>query len=136
MRQIKYIIIHCAATREGKDFCAKDIDRWHRARGWAKIGYHYVIKLDGTIEKGRAEAEIGAHCVGVNYTSIGVCYIGGLAADGRTPKDTRTLAQRAALRKLVKQLREKYPQAQVYGHNHFSKLKACPCFDVEAEFKH
>ena len=81
MRQIKYIIIHCSATAEGKDFGAKDIDRWHRARGWNGIGYHYVIRLDGTIEKGRDVSKVGAHCAGVNSISVGVCYIGGLAAE-------------------------------------------------------
>ena len=81
MRQIKYIILHCTATREGKAFTAADIDRWHRARGWNGIGYHYVVRLDGTVEHGRPEAQIGAHCVGVNATSIGVCYVGGLAAE-------------------------------------------------------
>ena len=135
MRQIKYIIIHCSATAEGKDFCAKDIDRWHRARGWNGIGYHYVVRLDGTIEKGRDVSKVGAHCAGVNSISVGVCYIGGLAADGRTPKDTRTPQQRDALHKLIKQLRVKYPQARIVGHNHFNKAKACPCYDVEAECK-
>lgn len=133
--KVKFIIVHCSATAEGKDFCAKDIDRWHRAKGWDGIGYHYVVKLDGTVETGRPETKVGAHCAGVNGMSLGVCYIGGLAADGRTPKDTRTVAQKAALVALVKRLKAKYPQARVVGHHYFNKGKACPCFEAEKEFK-
>ena len=134
MRTIKYIILHCSATREGKPFTAADIDRWHRARGWNGIGYHYVVRLDGTVENGRPEAQIGAHCAGVNATSIGVCYVGGLAADGLTPKDTRTPQQRVALLALLKRLKAKYPRARILGHNHFNKGKACPCFDAAREY--
>ena len=71
------IIIHCSATREGQDIKAKTIKQWHLRRGFADIGYHYIIDLDGTIEKGRDESLVGAHCVGKNAISIGVCYIGG-----------------------------------------------------------
>lgn len=133
MRAIKEIIVHCSATAAGKDFTAADIDRWHKQQGWECIGYHYVVRLDGTIETGRAEAKVGAHCYGRNSTSIGVCYIGGLAADGKTPADTRTTAQRAALLALVKRLRAKYPTAKVYGHRDFA-AKACPCFDAKKEY--
>lgn len=78
MRTINQIIIHCSATPEGRDYTAADIDRWHRQRGFHGIGYHYVIRLDGTIEHGRPVEQIGAHCKGHNATTIGVCYIGGL----------------------------------------------------------
>ena len=88
MNKVMYLILHCAATPEGKSFTAKDIDKMHKQRGFKKIGYHYVIDLDGTIEKGRAENEIGAHCIGYNSKSIGICYIGGLAKDSKTPKYT------------------------------------------------
>ena len=84
MNKVMYLILHCAATPEGKSFTAKDIDKMHKQRGFKKIGYHYVIDLDGTIEKGRAENEIGAHCIGYNSKSIGICYIGGVAKDGTT----------------------------------------------------
>lgn len=133
MRKINEIIIHCSATAEGKDFNASDIDRWHKQRGFKKIGYHYVIKLDGTIEKGRGEEEIGAHCTNHNRNSIGICYIGGLAKDGKTPKDTRTEAQKSALWKLLLKLIIKYPDAIIYGHREFAN-KACPCFDVQKEY--
>lgn len=134
MRTINEIIVHCTATPEGKDFKAKDIDRWHKERGWEKIGYHYVIDLDGTIEKGRGENEVGAHCSGRNAHSIGVVYVGGLAKDGKTPKDTRTDKQKEALWKLLIALIIKYPNATIHGHCEFSS-KACPCFNVKEEYK-
>ena len=129
MRQIDYIVIHCSATVKGKNFKAADIDRWHRQRGFNKIGYHYVIDLDGTVEVGRPEDEVGAHVQGHNSRSIGICYIGGLDNDLK-PLDTRTPEQKAALKKLVMDLLSRYPNAKVVGHYYFSK-KACPCFDVE-----
>lgn len=134
MRNINEIIIHCSATAEGKDFNAADIDRWHKQRGFKKIGYHYVIKLDGTIEKGRGVEEIGAHCLNHNKNSIGVCYIGGLASDGKTPKDTRTPEQKKALWKLIVELLIKYPNATIHGHREFAN-KACPCFDAKKEYQ-
>jgi len=133
MRKITEIIIHCAATPEGSSFCAADIDRWHRKRGFRCIGYHYVIKLDGTIEEGRPLPEPGAHCIGHNEHSIGVCYIGGVAKDGHTPKDTRTEKQKAALYYLLRRLKTQYPDAEIHGHRDFAK-KACPSFDAAAEY--
>ena len=129
MRQIKELILHCSATPEGRDYTVKDIDRWHRARGWKCIGYHYVIYRDGSIHRGRPIAEAGAHCQGHNAQSIGICYIGGLDKDGRTPKDTRTPQQKTALRTLVKQLQADFPGARLHGHNDFAP-KACPSFSV------
>jgi N-acetylmuramoyl-L-alanine amidase len=132
MRKIDKIIIHCTATIEGKDFKAKDVDIWHKAKGWRCIGYHYLIDLDGTIEKGRPDEEVGAHCANYNKHSIGVCYVGGLDKN-KKPKDTRTQAQKDALWKLLIDLLTKYPDAIIYGHNELSK-KACPCFDCEKEY--
>lgn len=132
MRRIDEIIIHCTATIEGKDFRAKDINKWHKQRGWKGIGYHYVVDLDGTIEKGRPESEIGAHTVGHNRYSIGVVYVGGLDKNGK-PKDTRTEEQKEALLEILRQLLSKYPKATIHGHNEFAK-KACPCFDVRKEY--
>ena len=134
MRKINEIIVHCAATPEGKNFKAADIDRWHRERKMKCIGYHYVVDLDGTVEPGRPESEIGAHCLGHNQSSIGVCYVGGLAADGKTPKDTRTATQKEALLALLKKLRAKYPKASIHGHRDFA-AKACPSFDATTEYK-
>ena len=126
---IKEIIIHCSATPAGRDVTAADIDGWHRERGFRCIGYHYVVRLDGTIEKGRKEGEPGAHCLGHNGVSIGVCYIGGLTKTGNQPADTRTPAQREALRRLVAELKSRYPGVTVHGHREFAR-KACPCFDI------
>ena len=134
MRKINEIIVHCAATPEGKNFKAADIDRWHRERKMKCIGYHYVVDLDGTVEPGRPESEIGAHCLGHNQYSIGVCYVGGLAEDGKTPKDTRTVTQKEALLALLKKLRAKYPKASIHGHRDFA-AKACPSFDATTEYK-
>lgn len=128
MRSINEIIVHCTATRAGRHYTVADIDRWHRQRGFRCIGYHWVVYLDGTIHPGRPEAEAGAHCLGHNARSIGICYVGGLDAEGK-PADTRTPAQRAALQTLVALLRNRYPGVTVHGHREFAP-KACPCFDI------
>jgi N-acetylmuramoyl-L-alanine amidase len=129
MRTINKIIIHCSATAEGHPFTVNDIDRWHRQRGFRCIGYHFVIYLDGSVHQGRPIAEVGAHCLGQNANSIGICYIGGCAADGKTPKDTRTQAQKSALIRLITELRQQFPNATIHGHRDFAN-KACPSFDV------
>ena len=133
MRLINKIIIHCSATPEGKDFTASDIQVWHVKRGFNEIGYHFVIDLDGTVEHGRNIQRVGAHCLGQNRNSIGICYIGGLAEDGKTPKDTRTEAQKKSLLLLLKELKAKYPRVTIHGHNEYA-AKDCPCFDVKAEY--
>lgn len=134
MRDIKKIIIHCTATPRGREVTVSDIDRWHRARGWAGIGYHYVIYPNGAIHPGRPEHKAGAHCAGHNASSIGIVYVGGLETDGVTPADTRTEAQRSSIRTLVSGLRSRFPGATIHGHNEFA-AKACPCFDVASEFQ-
>ena len=133
MRKINKIIVHCSATPEGRDYTVADIDRWHRQRGFKCIGYHYVIYRDGSVHTGRPLEQIGAHCTGQNTGSIGICYIGGCAADGKTPKDTRTDAQKLALSVLVHDLATRY-KAKVYGHREFAN-KACPSFDVAREYE-
>lgn len=131
MRKIDKIILHCAATPEGKDFTVKDIRNWHLQRGFSDIGYHFVIYRDGTVHGGRSVEFAGAHTLGQNKNSIGICYIGGCTADGKTPKDTRTPEQRFALFKLVYELMQKYnlPISNVFGHREFAN-KACPSFDM------
>ena len=137
MRKINKIIIHCAATPEGKDYTVEQIRSWHttpkpKGNGWRDIGYHFVIYRDGSVHPGRPIEQIGAHTSGYNVNSIGICYIGGCAKDGKTPKDTRTEAQRSALVKLVTELRAKFPGATVHGHNEFAN-KACPSFNVQKD---
>lgn len=117
MRKINKIIIHCSATPENRYFSAADIKRWHLQRGFITIGYHKVVLLDGTVEDGRPIEHAGAHCLGHNADSIGICYIGGLDADGKKPKDTRTTAQKKALRLLINDLRHRFGSIPVYGHN-------------------
>lgn len=133
MRQINEIIVHCTATREGQNFKVEDINRWHKQRGWNMIGYHYVVYLDGTIHQGRSEDQIGAHCLKHNTNSIGVVYVGGLDANGN-PKDTRTEAQKQGLRKLLTELKRKYPKATIHSHKDFAP-KVCPSFDATKEYK-
>ncbi len=132
-RKVNRIIIHCSDTKEGMDFKAADIDRWHKERGWNGIGYHYVVDLDGTVEKGRDLEKAGAHCQGYNQHSVGICYIGGKGKDGK-PEDTRTEAQKSALWGLLRELIVKYPTATIHGHREFS-AKDCPCFDVGEEYR-
>ncbi len=147
MRTIKHIVLHCTATVEGVNINAKDIDAWHKKRGWKGIGYHYVILLDGTIEVGRPEKEIGAHVKGHNKHSIGVATVGGLDKN-LAPKDTRTPAQKEALVFLLKKLKAKYKKAEILGHRDFSKdqngngiiepfefMKMCPCYNGKEEYK-
>lgn len=132
MRKINKIIIHCSATPEGRKVSVSDINNWHIQKGYAKIGYHYVIYLDGTIHPGRGEEIPGAHTIGQNANSIGICYIGGVDKNMK-PKDTRTPEQKIALHDLVRALKTKYPGATVHGHNEFA-AKACPSFNVKKEF--
>jgi N-acetylmuramoyl-L-alanine amidase len=133
MRPINRIIIHCTATPEGRHHTAADIDRWHRERGWAGNGYHFVIQLDGTRETGRPIEQAGAHVRGHNADSIGVVYVGGCDA-AMKPKDTRTDAQKTALLCLLWELKGKHPNAQIIGHNDLDKGRDCPCFDARTEY--
>ncbi len=135
MRQIKQLIVHCSATREGQDISVDTIRKWHvEDRGWSDIGYHFYIDINGRVEKGRDIAKIGAHCKGKNRNSIGICYCGGVEADGKTPKDTRNEDQKKSLRILIKTLKSLFPQAVVHSHNDFAN-KACPSFNATEEYK-
>ena len=133
-RRINEIIVHCSATPEGRDYTVADIRQMHKAQGWVDIGYHYLIYRDGSIHEGRNVDLVGAHCQGHNAQSIGVCYVGGVASDGKTPKDTRTTAQKDTLVHLLMQLVCLYPDATIRGHRDFA-AKACPSFDATREYK-
>ena len=146
-RTINEIIIHCSATKEGEDYSVADITKWHKRRGFTTIGYHYVVYRDGSVHEGRNINISGAHCSGHNTRSIGICYIGGLAQDGKT-KDTRTEKQKKALLALLKDLKKLYPKAKIIGHRDtspdrngngiiepFEWIKGCPCFDAKTEYK-
>lgn len=132
MRTINEIIVHCTATRASQKVTVADVTRWHKQRGFATIGYHYLVDQAGNVFPGRPEATPGAHCLGHNAKSIGIAYCGGLDASGK-PADTRTEPQRAALLGLLTELKQKYPSASIHGHRDFAQ-KACPCFDATNEY--
>jgi len=133
MRQIDNLVIHCADTPDGVYFDVDDIRKWHvEERGWSDVGYHYIVLLDGQIQKGREDKTQGAHVGGHNKNSIGICYIG-----GGHGVDTRTTPQKASLVHLISTLRRLYPDSVVLGHRDFEGVtKACPCFDAENEYKY
>lgn len=134
MRKIEEIIVHCTATKPSVDWGAKEIKNCHvNDKGYADIGYHYVVRLNGFIEHGRAEWRQGAHCYGHNRHSIGVVYVGGLNQLGEAA-DTRTPAQKASLEQLLKELVQKY-KCPIHGHNEYSS-KDCPCFNAFEEYRH
>lgn len=132
---VKYLIVHCSATREDRDYTVEQLRRDHLARGFIDIGYHYYIRKDGTVTRHRRLTEVGAHCRPYNRCSIGVCYEGGLASDG-SPKDTRTPYQRTALVKLLTDLKRRFPDALIRGHCEMRGAvpKACPCFRPSREY--
>ena len=144
MREIKEIHIHCSATREGHAITADEIRKWHKARGWSDIGYHYIIGFQ-QVEFGRPLHRIPASAKGHNKSSAALAYVGGLDANGK-PKDTRTPRQKELLVKIIKQLKAKYPKAKIHGHRDLSIdrdgdgvekhefMKMCPCFDAEVEY--
>lgn len=153
-RKVNQIAVHCSATNEGKAYTVSDIDAWHKARGFTKqkisghyCGYHFVVALDGTIMCGRDLREIGAHVSGYNSNSVGVCYIGGLDANGKA-KDTRTPAQKESMAWLIAELKHILNISKVQGHRDYSPdkngngiiesfewIKDCPCFNAIPEYK-
>lgn len=135
MRTITLIVIHCSAVRPGQQSSAKKINDWHHDRGFQNgIGYHYVVRRDGSIELGRPLEMIGAHVVGHNRHSIGICYEGGLNSFGEDA-DTRTPEQKVTLRKLLEELHRKFPKALIVGHRDLNPGKKCPCYDVISEYR-
>ncbi len=133
MRTISEIIIHCSAITPEQQSSASDIDVWHKKKGWSMIGYHYVVRRNGNIEKGRPLHKVGAHCRYHNTHSIGICYEGGIDSNGQ-PADTRTSEQVTSLLRLITSLKKQYPKALILGHRDFNPQKECPCFDVVKEY--
>jgi N-acetylmuramoyl-L-alanine amidase len=142
VRPIREIVVHCSATPAGLDIGAREIDGMHRQRGFVKIGYHYVIRLDGDVEIGRDLTEIGAHVVGHNAFSVGICLVGGLD-HARQPANTFTPQQFDVLAELLAKLKATFPEGRILGHRDLSPdrdrdgvverhewVKDCPCFDV------
>lgn len=136
-RAVDFIVIHCSATSPDKDVGAVDIDQWHRARGWRMIGYHLVIRRNGSIEPGRSlnedhvldPNEVGAHVEGFNSRSVGVCMVGGVDSLNH-PENNFTDAQWVSLRAVINGWRAQFPSAAIVGHRDLNPGKACPSFDV------
>ena len=134
LQEVRYLVVHCTATQLSQRVSVDDIDSWHQARGRSGIGYHWYIDRDGRIFPGRSEQLEGAHVLGYNDCSIGICYEGGINPQGQSA-DTRTAAQKAALLFVLKELKRSYPQAIICGHRDFPKVKKdCPCFDAKEEY--
>lgn len=150
-REIKGIVVHCSATKEYKPYNFREIEAMHKRKfkniGGCCCGYHFLILLDGTIVQTKALQFIGQHVAGFNASTIGICYIGGLSASGAS-KDTRTVAQKQSMYKILKSLKELFPKATIKGHREYSPdknknnkidknewLKDCPCFDASTEYK-
>ena len=126
MRHIDLIVVHCADTPALMDIGVKEIREWHIEKGWSDVGYHYVIRRNGSIEKGRDDSTPGAHVRGFNKISLGICLVGGWKGNFDF-----TRKQMQALEGLLKELLEQYPRAIIKGHNQLDSDKACPGFDVE-----
>lgn len=123
-----YIVVHCAAT-DLQDIGAKEIDVWHRQRGFLCIGYHFVIRRDGRIEVGRKVSAVGAHVQGYNHNSIGICMVGGGSAK---EVNNFTDEQWTTLEKLLRDLKHEYPSVVIQGHRDFPDVnKWCPSFDTK-----
>lgn len=134
---VELIVVHCSATKPSMDVGAAEIRRWHRERGWLDIGYHFVIKRDGSIEEGRKLDVAGAHARNWNHCSLGICLVGGLSEATGKPMDNFTDAQMNTLQLLVRGLKNDMPRADVIGHRDLPGVKkACPCFDVKTWYKH
>ena len=130
-QETKYIVVHCSQTRPSQNIGAKEIDRWHRERGWLKIGYAKVIKRDGTVEQGRDDDELQAHVKNYNHVSTSVCVVGGaMEDDWKQPEDNFTGEQWDSLKKVLKELVVKYPKARIVGHYELDERKTCPNFNV------
>lgn len=145
MREINLIVVHCSATRADRDFTENDLEVCHRHRGFNGAGYHFYIRKNGGIKNTRPLEKPGAHALGYNAYSIGICYEGGLDVRYR-PADTRTEWQKHSLRVLIRTLLMDYPGCRVCGHRDLSPdrngdgrispeewVKECPCFEVTSK---
>lgn len=141
-KSIQYLVIHCAATPEGREVSADEIRRWHTApppagRGWKQVGYTDMVHLDGRVERlvnNNEDAnvdpwEVTNGAAGYNSVSRHIVYVGGCDKAGK-PKDTRTEAQREALKRYVEDFHARFPQIHIVGHHELNPGKACPSFDV------
>lgn len=143
MRPINLLVVHCSATPAQRDIGIAQLRAMHLQRGFNDVGYHYAIRRDGRVEKGRPDNVVGAHVQGHNTGSLGICLVGGVKADGKTPEANFTAEQYSALEQLLRRLKIEHPRARICGHRDLSPdrdgdgvverhewLKDCPCFDV------
>ena len=148
MAKLKYLVLHCTATPEGREVSSDDIRAWHTnpvnkgGRGWSQVGYTDLIHLNGEVERlvdNNEDAnvdpwEITNGAKGYNSISRHVVYVGGVVADGKTTKDTRTKAQKAAMEAYVKEFHKRHPNVRIIGHREVA-AKDCPWFDVQVWLK-
>lgn len=137
MREINLIVIHCADTYRTMDIGAEEIRKWHvDDNGWSDIGYHYVIRRNGDVEKGRELDVVGSHVKGYNANSIGICLVGGKPMKDEEPIGTHLFEdkQLESLKLLVKTLQMNYPNTEIKGHCDLDSKKTCPNFDVKTFF--
>ena len=146
MAGMKYLVLHCTATPEGREVSAADIRHWHcdppskGGQGWKQVGYTDLIHLDGKVERlvdNNEDAEVDPWeitngAAGYNSVSRHVVYAGGVAKDGKTAKDTRTERQKQAMAEYVRDFHSRFPQIRIVGHRELNPKKACPSFDVQA----
>ena len=142
-KSIQYLVIHCSATPEGREVSAAEIRRWHTApvsqggRGWKQVGYTDMVHLDGRVERlvnNNEDAQVDTWEVtngAADYNNVSrhIVYVGGCDKAGK-PKDTRTEAQREALKRYVEDFHARFPQVKIVGHHELNPGKACPSFDV------
>lgn len=148
MAKLQRLVLHCTATPEGREVTSNEIRAWHTnpvskgGRGWKQVGYTDMIHLDGRVERlvqNNEDAnvdnwEITNGAQGYNSTSRHVVYVGGVAKDGKTPRDTRTSGQLKSMELYVKDFHRRFPSVRIVGHNELAS-KACPSFDVQKWLK-
>jgi len=122
IKEVRYIVVHASDTPADKDIGVEEIRLMHLRRGWFDIGYHYVIRRDGSLENGRPMDRPGAHARGFNHLSLGICLVG---------QGDFTNKQYATLADLVMGLVDMHPDAQVLGYRDLPNVNnSSPGFDV------
>ncbi|QNJ57507.1 endolysin [Pseudomonas phage PlaquesPlease] len=124
-----FIVVHCAATKASMDIGVREIRQWHVQQGWLDVGYHFVIRRNGTVEDGRPHNVIGSHVKNYNSRSLGICLVGGIDAKGN-PENNFTPEQFNSLKLLLIAQQRQYPHATIVGHRDLDSGKACPSFVV------
>ncbi|QOC57792.1 putative N-acetylmuramoyl-L-alanine amidase [Erwinia phage pEp_SNUABM_11] len=127
------IFVHCSATKAGMDIGLREIRQWHKEQGWLDVGYHFIIRRDGTVEEGRPVDAVGSHVKDWNSTSVGICLVGGIDDAGKF-KANFTPSQMHSLKVKLAEMQALYPGAAVKAH-HDVAAKACPSFDLQRWIK-